>query len=57
MWTLAQDCPYDTGHNSRGGNMYGHHPIYLDLRSGNVHGVFFHNFNAQDAVFTNEGGN
>ena len=32
--------------------MYGHHPFYLELRDGLAHGVYFHNINAMDAVFS-----
>ena len=52
IWALAQDCIYDTGKEERGRNMYGHHPFYMELRDGLAHGVYFHNINAMDAVFT-----
>ena len=54
LWTLAQDCLYDTGKGDRGKNMYGHHPVYLELRKGKAHGVFMHNFHAMDVVFGEE---
>lgn len=52
LWTLAQDCPYDTGKDSRGRNMYGHHPVYLEMRNKKAHAVFMHNFNAMNAEFS-----
>ena len=52
IWALAQDCIFDTGKDTRGRNMYGHHPFYMELRDGLAHGVYFHNINALDAVFT-----
>jgi alpha-glucosidase (family GH31 glycosyl hydrolase) len=52
LWTLAQDCPYDTGKDYRGRNMYGHHPVYLEMRNGKAHAVFLHNFNAMETEFT-----
>ncbi|CAG9332287.1 unnamed protein product [Blepharisma stoltei] len=53
LWSLAQDCPYDTGKGQRGQNMYGHHPVYLEMRNGAANGVYFHNVNAMDVVFSN----
>ena len=54
IWALAQDCPYDTGKGPRGRNMYGQHPVYLEIRNGSTHGVYFHNFNAMDVVFSQQ---
>lgn len=54
LWNLAQDCIYDTGKETRGRNMYGHHPFYLEMRNGSAHGVFLHNYNAMDVVFTGQ---
>lgn len=54
MWSVAQDNPYDSGHDSdRSRNIYGVHPFYLGVTEDEpktAHGVFFLSSNAMDVV-------